>query len=94
MIKSENQRCNFCYPPVRLGSSGRAPHAAQPAAAAAQPAAVRALQEGAARRPQPPAPPTHHQRHGAGGAEQRNGKFQLFTTSYPLSKKQAVAKLT
>lgn len=59
----------------RLGAAGRASHAAQPAAPDAQPAAVRALQEGAARRPQPAPPPTHHQRHRAGGAEQRYGKF-------------------
>lgn len=64
---------------LRLGSSGRAAHAAQPAVPAAQPAAVRALQEGAARRPQPPPPPTHHQRHRAGGAEQRHGKSGLLS---------------
>lgn len=76
--------CQACDPvnyiiitmaPPRLSAAGRASHAAQPAAPAAQPAAVRALQEGAARRPQPTPPPTHHQRHGAGGAEQRHGKF-------------------
>lgn len=67
------------YPlnPYRLRPSGRAPHVAQPAAPVAQPAAVRALQEGAARRPQQAPPPAHHQRHGAGGAEQRHGKFPV-----------------
>lgn len=57
----------------RHHAAGRAAHAAQSGAAAPQPAPVRALQERAARHPQPPSAPPHHQRHCHGRAKQLNG---------------------